>query len=232
MLRKLSDSILEQPSELGMGSADQKSMPSSTTPGSDSFNGAMRKPHVKPNRPGGSWTEELVEKLKALWQIQSLSATQIGNRLGGLSRNAVLGKVFRLGLEPRGPRNDLTYNPRARNNDPHRPKFKFGACMAPRRKRRTARDTSSDYAAPSLSASCPAPLLIPLIETTACQCKFIPSHDGLCCGHPAFGKSSWCEFHFSRVFSTWASDRLMARGDDGRKRNLRGRRQLLREVAQ
>lgn len=47
-----------------------------------------------------SWTEERVEQLKALW-TEGLTATQIAERLGGLSRNAVLGKVNRLGLETR-----------------------------------------------------------------------------------------------------------------------------------
>ena len=47
------------------------------------------------------WPDERVEQLKALWK-QGLSATQVAKQMGGISRGAVCGKVWRLGLEPRG----------------------------------------------------------------------------------------------------------------------------------
>jgi GcrA cell cycle regulator len=43
------------------------------------------------------WTDERVELLKKLWQA-GLSANQIAKELGGVSRNACIGKVHRLGL--------------------------------------------------------------------------------------------------------------------------------------
>ena len=46
------------------------------------------------------WTEERVELLKKLW-VEGLSASQIAGRLGGVTRNAVIGKVHRLGLSGR-----------------------------------------------------------------------------------------------------------------------------------
>lgn len=47
------------------------------------------------------WTEERVEQLKKLWN-QGLSASQIAAELGhGVTRNAVIGKVHRLGLSGR-----------------------------------------------------------------------------------------------------------------------------------
>ena len=48
-----------------------------------------------------SWTDERVETLKKLWQ-DGLSASQIAAELGGVTRNAVIGKVHRLGLSGRG----------------------------------------------------------------------------------------------------------------------------------
>ena len=48
-----------------------------------------------------SWTDERVETLKTLWQ-EGLSASQIAAELGGVTRNAVIGKVHRLGLSGRG----------------------------------------------------------------------------------------------------------------------------------
>ncbi|MEQ8558864.1 MAG: GcrA family cell cycle regulator [Henriciella sp.] len=47
-----------------------------------------------------SWTEERVEVLKKLW-AEGHSASQIAKQLGGVTRNAVIGKVHRLGLSGR-----------------------------------------------------------------------------------------------------------------------------------
>ncbi len=47
-----------------------------------------------------SWTDERVEVLKKLW-ADGLSASQIAKELGGVTRNAVIGKVHRLGLSGR-----------------------------------------------------------------------------------------------------------------------------------
>jgi GcrA cell cycle regulator len=65
------------------------------------------------------WTDERVELLKKLW-AEGLSASQIAGRLGGVTRNAVIGKVHRLGLSGRAtssrsssPRPRRTHVPRA-----------------------------------------------------------------------------------------------------------------------
>src|SRR5262245_35835764 len=47
-----------------------------------------------------SWTDERVEALKKLW-AEGLSASQIAKQLSGVTRNAVIGKVHRLGLSGR-----------------------------------------------------------------------------------------------------------------------------------
>ena len=50
-----------------------------------------------------SWTDERVETLKKMW-AEGQSASQIAKELGGVTRNAVIGKVHRLGLSNRvGP---------------------------------------------------------------------------------------------------------------------------------
>ena len=58
------------------------------------------------------WTDERVEMLKRLW-LEGLSASQIAKQLGGVTRNAVIGKVHRLGLSGR-----------ATPSQPARPVFK------------------------------------------------------------------------------------------------------------
>jgi GcrA cell cycle regulator len=47
-----------------------------------------------------SWTDERIETLKKLW-ADGHSASQIAAELGGITRNAVIGKVHRLGLSGR-----------------------------------------------------------------------------------------------------------------------------------
>jgi GcrA cell cycle regulator len=47
-----------------------------------------------------SWTDERVELLKRMW-AEGQSASQIAKELGGVTRNAVIGKVHRLGLSNR-----------------------------------------------------------------------------------------------------------------------------------
>ncbi len=47
-----------------------------------------------------SWTDERIDRLRALWS-QGITASQIAEELGGVSRNAVIGKAHRLGLQSR-----------------------------------------------------------------------------------------------------------------------------------
>jgi GcrA cell cycle regulator len=51
--------------------------------------------------PGESWSFERVALLQRLW-AEGITAADIGERLGGLSRSAVLGKIFRLRLGSEG----------------------------------------------------------------------------------------------------------------------------------
>jgi GcrA cell cycle regulator len=47
-----------------------------------------------------SWTDERIDRLRELWS-QGITASQIADELGGVSRNAVIGKAHRLGLQSR-----------------------------------------------------------------------------------------------------------------------------------
>ena len=47
-----------------------------------------------------SWTDERIEQLRTMWE-KGLTASQIADELGGVSRNAVIGKAHRLGLKSR-----------------------------------------------------------------------------------------------------------------------------------
>lgn len=76
------------------------------------------------------WTEDRVETLKKLW-AEGLSASQIAAKLaGGVTRNAVIGKVHRMGLSGRVTRNRVS-TPRTRKtrepSHPGRPAGSAGA---------------------------------------------------------------------------------------------------------
>lgn len=47
-----------------------------------------------------AWTDQRIDQLKTLWE-KGLTASQIAEELGGVSRNAVIGKAHRLGLKSR-----------------------------------------------------------------------------------------------------------------------------------
>ena len=64
-----------------------------------------------------TWTDERVETLKKLW-ADGLSASQIAAELGGITRNAVIGKVHRLGLSGRA-KSPASAAPRPRKPRPH-----------------------------------------------------------------------------------------------------------------
>lgn len=47
-----------------------------------------------------AWTDERIDQLKSMWE-KGMTASQIADELGGVSRNAVIGKAHRLGLQAR-----------------------------------------------------------------------------------------------------------------------------------
>lgn len=55
---------------------------------------------MQPNQYPFHWTDERTELVKKLWS-EGLSAKKIANKLGNVTRNAVIGKVHRLGLQRR-----------------------------------------------------------------------------------------------------------------------------------
>lgn len=67
----------------------------------------------------GAWTDERVELLKKLWS-DGLSASQIAGELGNVTRNAVIGKVHRLGLSGRAKSSTASSAPRPRKPAPAR----------------------------------------------------------------------------------------------------------------
>lgn len=125
-----------------------------------------------------SWTDERVELLKQLW-LDGKSASQISSALGaGLTRNAVIGKVHRLGLagrpkSPASPAQPRQHRPRVAG---HRP-----AGLSPSPRVRTigntalalARDFDVDAAAQvDEGVVLPMSLRVTIVELKEAMCKW------------------------------------------------------------
>ena len=94
-----------------------------------------------------SWTDERIDRLKELWS-QGMTASQIADELGGVSRNAVIGKAHRLGLQSR----PSPVKPNEPAPAPKAPKAKRrprrGAAPAARRRRAAAPRARAERAPP------------------------------------------------------------------------------------
>ena len=106
------------------------------------------------------WTDERVETLKKLW-LDGLSASQIAKQLGGVTRNAVIGKVHRLGLSGR-----------AAPSQPARPAFKAPRPARPAATtvpaaRRAAAPTVEEPAAPAIAIVAATPQVAPAPQLPA-----------------------------------------------------------------
>lgn len=66
-------------------------------------------------QPIGDWTADRIERLKKLYAA-GMTGSQIAADLGGVTRNAVIGKIHRLGLELRGKK--ISTGPKAARRRP------------------------------------------------------------------------------------------------------------------
>jgi GcrA cell cycle regulator len=156
-----------------------------------------------------SWTDERVELLKKLW-ADGLSASQIAAELGGITRNAVIGKVHRLGLAGRA-KSPSSSSPRPRKARPHSPMMRV-----PRASMRgnTALAHAFEYETE------PEPELVDnvipigqrrsLLELTEDTCRWPIGDPGSAefffCGGQAVTSLPYCAYH-SRVAYQPANDR-------------------------
>ncbi|MDR9485795.1 MULTISPECIES: GcrA family cell cycle regulator [Sediminimonas] len=103
-----------------------------------------------------SWTDERVELLKKMWG-EGQSASQIAKELGGVTRNAVIGKVHRLGLSNRT--SGAAAAPEVKAKQPAKPDA--AAAAAPRAETQAA---PTRKAAAKPKAEAPQPVAAPTEE--------------------------------------------------------------------
>ncbi|MBL8567393.1 MAG: GcrA cell cycle regulator [Hyphomicrobiaceae bacterium] len=154
------------------------------------------------------WTDERVELLKKLWS-EGLSASQIAGRLGGVTRNAVIGKVHRLGLAGRATTSRMKTHrarprPAAAGATAKRPqKQRFPAAGNP-----VVRALYQPEAEPFIPAQ--EELDIPLKERKTiqtlgeCNCRWPigdpQQADFHFCGKEKLPGLPYCQFHARRAF--------------------------------
>ncbi|MGF1500327.1 MAG: GcrA family cell cycle regulator [Paracoccaceae bacterium] len=173
-----------------------------------------------------SWTDERVEKLKEYW-AEGMSASQIAKQLGGVTRNAVIGKVHRLGLSHRGANDsppeeapdivktetpetaapDAEIAPEPADTTPTLPVAREpGAPRAPGQptpEEEAARVTLAEIEKIARKLS--------LLELTERTCKWPigdPTEDGFhFCGLPAVDGKPYCQYHVAVAFQPMSSRR-------------------------
>ncbi len=157
-----------------------------------------------------SWTEEKVKKLKELWGKGS-TASQIAEIIGGVSRNAVIGKAHRLSLSTKA--NDSNNTSRvssAKNNE----KFQKTQIRGRKNKFRSILIEKNFEPARNLT----------LEELTEDTCKYM-DHDvhpnepnAKFCGRKTVSNSkqkfSYCPLHLMLIFQPRAKKEDVVEKDD------------------
>ncbi|MBA3448950.1 MAG: GcrA cell cycle regulator [Pseudaminobacter sp.] len=166
-----------------------------------------------------NWTDERVETLRKLW-AEGLSASQIAAQLGGVTRNAVIGKVHRLKLSGRG----------RSTASPTRQKKPSQASKTPARPAAVNRPVTSSVGAtalqaqfepavrhhvrPSESVVIPISRHLHLVQLNERTCKW-PNGDPLSedfhfCGNESAETGPYCKYHAKIAFQP-ASERRRSR---------------------
>jgi GcrA cell cycle regulator len=154
-----------------------------------------------------SWTDERVELLKKLWS-DGLSASQIAAELGGITRNAVIGKVHRLGLSGRAKSASSTA-PRPRKA--RSPMMRIGrASIRGNTALAHAYEMDAEAAPELIDNVIPIGQRRTILELTEQTCRWPVGDPGssefFFCGGNTIGGLPYCAYH-SRVAYQPASER-------------------------
>ena len=136
-----------------------------------------------------SWTEEKVAKLRELWGKGS-TASQIAEIIGGISRNAVIGKAHRL---------NLSAKIKTRNSTPYYGLNKAGQKITSEKKIR-----KSKFKSLLLDKNFEPAKNLNLEELTDKTCKYMEGHpdepSSSFCGRKTVEKYSYCPLHLMIIF--------------------------------
>lgn len=139
------------------------------------------------------WTDENTAKLREMWAAGD-SATVIAEQLGGVSRNAVIGKIAR--LRNRDDSIERRPNPATAGRPPKSVKV----ARLPRLKPKPVKIGSHPITCEPVVADVLKlePLNLTLVELERCDCRWPVDGEKeltLFCGHRQAEGSSYCEYH-------------------------------------
>jgi GcrA cell cycle regulator len=173
---------------------------------------------------GQYWTDEQIEQLKTLYAlVPRLSASEIAAELsGGFSRNAVIGKIHRLGLPLRGQRPRALRAKRVRTET-----LRIVRANANSNAIRIIESATLEQ--PKLRCVEVEPRNVALVDLSAGGCRY-PYGDGpfVFCDHPTIDGSPYCQPH--QALTTAQSRTVDEAVREARRRRIRGvnfRRALL-----
>lgn len=146
-----------------------------------------------------AWTDERVEELKKLWS-EGLSASQIAKQLGGVTRNAVIGKVHRLGLSGRAT--------------PSRPARRPAKPSRPRTTATLTEPVRAARPAPSAPATIPSAPVEPAVLPSGEFATVLTLKDSMCkwpigdpaqasfrfCGRKTGASNAYCDAHANMAY--------------------------------
>ena len=155
-----------------------------------------------------SWTDERVAILSKLW-ADGLSASQIAAELGGVTRNAVIGKVHRLGLSGRAKPSSsgIKRTKRAPRSNSYNARPRTTRALTTNKngnQNANARTTIDDMVAPKSKK-------LDLVDLTEKTCKWPhgdPATDDFhFCGHTTKDDEPYCEYHCKMAYQPTAERR-------------------------
>ena len=163
-----------------------------------------------------SWTDERVALLTKLWS-DGLSASQVAAELGGVTRNAVIGKIHRLGLSGRdkpAAKSGARQKRATPTNNYSRPN-RTGAKI-------TKPDSNLTIVAkaeplPSENLVAPASLCLKLVQLSETTCKWPmgdpQAADFSFCGHQIKADTPYCDYHCKLAYQPVTERRRVRKFD-------------------
>ena len=170
--------------------------------------GKLAEPDCRPT-VNVSWTDERERELARLW-AEGHSASRIAKMMGGITRNAVIGKVHRLGLKgraaPANPARLKLVKPKAEK----KPKAQRGkkntgkAAFAPVYRASKPEDIAPPQKHHAARMAEPERAGVPIMALGACQCRWPVNdarrgEDHLFCGDKTEPGRTYCAAHKARA---------------------------------
>lgn len=163
-----------------------------------------------------SWTDDRVATLTKLW-ADGLSASQIAAELGGVTRNAVIGKVHRLGLSGRAKPTNTARKPKVTRSSSN--SFNAGR-KNPRNLPGRTNPMNARPARPAIEdLEVPVSKKLNLVDLTDKTCKWPdgdPATDNFhFCGNSTKEDTPYCEYHCRMAYHTQTDRRREKKAANG-----------------